>query len=214
MGKANKLIVGSADAHVYTYYDFINAFNCPVIKSMEVVSGPELVINFDDIVEVRITLVPGGGGYFKAIYNGTETSYNSGNVARGMTLRAACSDQFFYFYTVDNRGNTPVIFIYENIGSTRYYGIQNVTTLAGLPLTSITDGLTYTHGARLNYSAGITAINFAADVLFREGVKITEDSNFIACTTVAADNIITFEGTSYYSITGHMLVALDDEESA
>ncbi len=66
----------------------------------------------------------------------------------------------------------------------------------------------------MNYSAGITAINFAADVLFREGVKITEDSNFIACTTVAADNIITFEGTSYYSITGHMLVALDDEESA
>ena len=69
---------------------------------------------------------------------------------------------------------------------------------------------TYTHKNMLNYDVPLGEIDYGTDVLFN-GSVITNisDPNFLTCSTVTQDQVITFNGANYYSVGPHTVVPID-----
>lgn len=183
---------------------WFNNLNCPLISA----SGN--VINIDDVFTLTkdnyiVTLNKGSTQIFSSSWNNPAT------------VTVCCSDTLVYIQGYDPQSRR-FVFIYEKLDDIiiyAYFGGGNTTGVAFKPISSVTftdinTGLEYTHDARLNYSVELGNIDYAPDVLFLSGVKNVEDPNFVTCSTVTADKVVTFQGQNYYAVGSNTLVLMDE----
>lgn len=131
-------------------------------------------------------------------------------------VTVCCSDKLVYIQGYDPQSRR-FVFIYEKLGDIiiyAYYGEANTTGVAFKPIsdftfTEINTGLEYSHGARLNLTAGLGKICFAEDTLFQGGDRDIVDPNFISCTTVTANQVYAFSLSNFYAVGANTLVRMD-----
>lgn len=180
-----------------------------------------LTINIDDIVTLILTY--SSSLVMSYTYNGQTNTLQSIN--KGEHIVTICgNDNLFYIST----GPTTqyfahqYLFLYEQIDGHHFVGgIKNLDGTAHFtPISSIANfteietGVIYTHGALLNYSADVNTIQYINhDILLNGGVKSYNDANFIACSTITQDRVLTIRGKNYFSVSTNSLLPIDDEES-
>lgn len=183
---------------------WFNNLNCPLISA----SGNVITIDNEFTLtkdNYNVILKKGSTQLFNSTWNNPAT------------VTVCCSDKLVYIQGYDPQSRR-FVFIYEkldDIAIYAYYGASNTTGVAFKPIsdftfTEINTGLEYTHGARLNYTDELSNIDYAPEVLFMGGIKNVEDPNFISCSTVTADKVITFQGQNYYAVSAHTLVLIDE----
>ena len=68
----------------------------------------------------------------------------------------------------------------------------------------------YKHSAVLNYADSLGYLDYLNyDVLFSGSIKAEIDDNFIACSELTPNTIITFNANNYYVIGKNSLIKLD-----
>lgn len=132
-------------------------------------------------------------------------------------VTVCCSGTLAYIQCSDPQ-NRRFLFVYEKLTDKTLFGYYNSGNTTGVSFKSITDisytdndGLTFTHGAILNYGTELGNIDYTNDYVFNSGMLSQRDTNFISCTTVTADKEVTFNGTNYYAVGPHTLVPIDSE---
>ena len=137
------------------------------------------------------------------------------------TITVGYSDTLFYLQLNDSYSsgrrfgfiyeivNNSVLYAYKGTGMTSttvatFYSISDFT------FTDTGSLLNYTHGKRINGSVTVGYLMFAEDVLFNEGVRAMADSNFITCSTITADNVITFNSQNYYAVGPNTLLLMEN----
>lgn len=198
-----------------TFKAFIDSLNCPLITTSH--DSNITTINVNNIVSVNF-----GNGKVTVVYNGqTVATYSILNSYNDLHITAAFNDNFFYFQVnCDYSYGRRFVFLYETIDNKNYFGYNGAEVVSGRGWFSIHEitmietesNLNYNHAARLPYNCQTGLIDYASpDFLFSVGYKTdTEDNNFISCSTVIVNQVITFGGTNYYSIGTNTLVELDD----
>jgi hypothetical protein len=137
------------------------------------------------------------------------------------TITVGHSDTIFYLQLNDSYSSGRRFgFIYEIINNSLLYaykgtGMTSTTVAAFYPIsdftfTDIESLLNYTHGKRINGSVTVGYLMFAEDVLFNEGVRAMADSNFISCSTITADNVVTFNSQNYYAVGPNTLLLMEN----
>lgn len=185
---------------------FFNGLNCSLISS----SGG--VVSIGTEFSLRLS---GITAYF---YKG-DTSLVGSTYNWPMTVTVCCSDSLVSIQLQDPQSRR-ITLIYEKFGDITIYatagGGNNSGTafhsINSLTFTEYESELTYNHKARLNYSNELGYIDFTSEVLFDSNNYKTdiEDPNFIACSTVPSNQVITFQGKNYYSIGTNTLVLIDE----
>lgn len=199
---------------VSTIKTFLDSLNCPLITTS--FDGSTLTVNVNNICDITFS------NGTRVIYNGTTTWYSSINTYNNLYITAACNENFFYVQiNCDYQSGRRFVFLYEKIDSKDYFGANGSDNVGGRGWFSIQEismietisNMNYNHAARLTYNCETGFIDYSTpDYLFSAGYKTdTADENFISCSTVTLDQVLTIDGTNYYSIGNNILVPLDEE---
>lgn len=136
----------------------------------------------------------------------------------GATCVIAYDENFFYLQCW-NSGNERFCVLYEKFedmsisdarGSTAGSGTMAYQPIENFNLTDLDTSIVYNHKAVLNYDLELGHIDYTTDMLFNGTQKVLEDFNFITCSSVIAETILTFSGENYYSLGTHTLVKIDN----
>ncbi len=176
--------------------------------SLVTIDGTDIVI--DDVFTIKLFY---SGWPAVALYK-DGTMVASRTVAGLSTITVGYSDTLFYVYTRDQNGSsgigiflvyekTPEFQVYTYAESTGFPDIQTVT------LTDMVTGATYKHSGVLKYNTQPGYINYTSDVLLIGTTRSYIDPNFISCSNVNADSVITFGGKNYYSAGTNTLIRMD-----
>jgi len=180
----------------------------------------------DILVDNTVTVQFDYGGYkTKTIYNGSTVEYSMINNANAAEITVAASDTMLYIqYNCIYGQGRRFAFLYEKIGEGKYWGAVGPGTSSGaghawysiteIPVTDTVSGISYSHAARLSFSEQVGYISFSTDALFNGGVKKINDPNFITCSSVTANRVITFHLNNFYSVGANTLVLMDPEPEA
>ena len=195
-----------------TLKTFFDNLNCSIITTD--LSSNVLTINVNGVVNLLFDF---NTGRTRVVYNGVSRDYSVLNTWNSATVTAVCNDVVFYVqFSCNYYEGRRILFLYERINGVDYFGaVGNDDTHAWYPVTSVTltntsTGVTFSHGVILNYSVEQGYIHYAADYLFSVGYKTSAvDSNFITCSAVPANRIITFKGHNYYSVGANTLIQVD-----
>ena len=179
------------------------------------ISGTDLVIDVDD--EKTITFD----------FTNNQIAVDSVGVtyidttAGPYSITVGVSANLFYIQLNDSYSTgRRFIFVYEKIGGHKLFahngtGATSETAVAGfysiasLTFTDIDTLLNYSHGVRISGTASEGYLLYSSDALFNAGVKDMEDPNFITCSTVVANVVISFDGSNYYSVGPNTLLLMD-----
>lgn len=192
---------------------FFDGLNASLINVS--ISGADLVIDVDgektitfDFTNNQITVDSVGVTYIDT----TDGPYS---------ITVGASTNLFYIQLNDsyNTGRR-FIFVYEKIRGHKlfaYNGTGTISTtavadfysIASLTFTDIDTLLNYSHGVRISGTISAGYLLYSSDVLFNAGVKDMEDPNFITCSTVVANVVISFDGSNYYSVGANTLLLMD-----
>lgn len=195
---------------------FFDSLNCPLIEVS--IESNATVLNVDNVVEVLFNF---DAGRTQVRYNGTTNSYSIINRYNSLGLTALFNENIFYVQWNGEYGaGRRFCFLYEKIEGISYFGAVGSGTETGdfhawysivdIPLTNVNNSITYAHGVILNYSVEQGYIHYTSDYLFSSGYKTSNaDVNFLTCSSVPADHIITFESHNYYSIGANTLLRMD-----
>lgn len=191
------------------YKAFFDSLNCPLLSTE--INGNNFYLHVGDIFTFRGPYNGNAG----LIVKGTEVTQGGWGVDLPITV--VYTDKLFFMYTKNSSANTRGLsFFYEELGDKILYGYVFSTSnnsfkpLDIIPLTDDVSSLQYQHSPRLNYQAQTGYIDYAPQKLFSSGlITDIEDDNFIACSTVTANQVVSFEGKNYYSIGTNTLVELD-----
>ena len=194
---------------------FFDSLDCPLITT-ELISSASLTVHVNNIVDLKFD-----NGYSQVTYNGTTTSYSVLNNNTSCTITAVYSSNLFYVQLCCNYdAGRRIAFLYEIIGNNNYFGAVGSGTgstsvhawysINAIPLTCVEDNVPYAHGNLLNYSTSLGYIDYCADILLQSFTATNIiDSNFMSCTEVPTDQVITFNSQNYYTIGAHTLVPID-----
>ena len=165
------------------------------------------------IIDSHVSLSFGINAVYISIDGGSSSRIS--RVSENCTVVITYSNNLFSLNVVDDSSRAYAV-IYEKISDKNYYGwngnVDSWTTYHGfykleeITIYDIETSGAYTHSPRLNYSCELGVIDYADDCLFKAGYRNISEPNFIACSTITANQIVTFEGTNYYSIGNHTLV--------
>lgn len=141
-------------------------------------------------------------------------------VAGSSTITVACSDTLFYVWSNDQNGSSGVgiYLVYEKTPDFTIYACPNthITGFSSIQNYTFVDRYTgdeYAHSGVLKYSREINSIDYTEDSLFSTSVqRIIQDPNFISCSTVTQDSVVTFNGKNHYSVGPNILVSIDEDE--
>ena len=194
------------------YKAFFDSFNCPLITTS--VSGTDFTLSVGN----NLQFVRGNNG--KANYSVNGTSVGLGGAGVNNQITVASSSNFFYmvFRSDVNTGQIyTLIELCEVISNRQYYSYltandRNVHSISELTLTdSVNLNGMYKHGKVLDYAADTNLIDYTADILFdlSDNLSGVTDLNCISCSTVTANQVLTFNLHNYYSIGANTLVPMD-----
>ena len=168
-------------------------------------------------IDNHVTLSFGINAVYLSVDGGSSTRIS--RVSESCTVVITYSDKLFSLNVVDNSGRAYAV-IYEKIGDDCYYGwngnVDNWSAYHGfysieeITITNIATSESYTHSARLNYSCQLGIVDYTDDCFFKAGYRDIPEPNFIACSTLVANQIVTFEGVNYYSIGTNTLIEYNE----
>ena len=180
-------------------------------SSLITIDGTDVVIDNTFVLK----LFAGVYGYASVgIFDMEGNPLVSRTSAEPITVTVAVSDSLFYVRVKDSI-NYNVYLIYEKTDNFTIYSYTSnatarITDIRSFTFTDKNTQLTYKHGAILNYNAQSGYINYAADVLLLSGsIRSFVDTNFITCTNINADSVITFGSQNYYAVGTNTLVMMD-----
>ena len=194
---------------------FFDSLDCSLITT-ELISNDSLTVHVNNIVDLKFA-----DGYSQVTYDGTTTSYSVLDNTTSCTITAVYSANLFYVQFCCNYSTgRRIAFLYEIVGNNNYFGAVGSGTgstsvhawysINNIPLTCIEDSGSYAHGTLLNYSTSLGYIDYCSDILLQSSAATNIiDTNFVACTEVSADQVITFNSQNYYTIGAHTLVPID-----
>jgi len=185
--------------------NWFGSLDCSLVS----IDGTDIII--DDIFMIKLERI----SYWPAVAlykDGTMVA--SRTVAGLSTITVAYSDTLFYMYTRDQNGSTGVgiFLVYEKTPEFQVYtyaesgGHPNIQTAT---FTDMVTGATYNHSGVLKYDTQPGYINYTADVLLIGSTRSYIDPNFISCSNVNADSVITFGSNNYYSAGTNTLIRMD-----
>lgn len=185
---------------------FFNGLNCSLIQS----SGG--IVSIGTEFSLRLS---GAGAYF---YRGS-SSLTGSTYNWPMVFTVCCSDNLVSIQLQDPQSRR-IVLVYETFNGTDIFafagGGNNPGTaffsINSLTFTDTSSNLTYSHKARLNYSDNFGYIDYTSEYLFDNATNYKsdiEDINFVACSTVSSDQVITFGSHNYYSIGTNTLLPMD-----
>lgn len=193
--------------------------DCSLITSVDRVSISEVhvVINSECTISFRAS----GETYFQIITpNGS--SYDGFWFNRYVTLTSVYTDTLYYLQTHDNRyspNGQRMLFIYEIASGKCIYGWNYDSyfyptafrDIKSVPFTASGDpAVPYVHTALIPYSSNLNKIAYLdKDILINGTMKGLTDTNFISCSNVAVDSVLTFDGHNYYSVGENTIIRID-----
>lgn len=196
---------------------FFDSLNCPLIEVS--IESNATILNVDNVVEVLFNF---NANRTQVRYDGATSNYSMINRYNALGLTALFDENVFYVqWNCEYGSGRRFCFLYEKIEGISYFGAIGAGTesssqhawysIVDIPLTNVNTSMTYAHRARLNYTDELGYIDFTSDALFDSNNYKThiEDSNFVACSTVRADQVVTFQGQNYYSIGANTLIKIN-----
>lgn len=202
---------------------FLENLNYPLITS-STRTGDNVDIVIDNTVTINIGKFTSGSNIlltFAITYNGSSTGelgrvyvQRSGYYA---TVTICSTNSLFYLQIQDNTSGTTGLdftFLYQLVDNNFYYGYKTGTTafhaLETISLTS-GDNNTYSYAALIPYSAPVGQIYFRnGSLLLLSSMKAVETDEFISCSTVTLNSVITFNNKNYFSIGTNTLILIDN----
>ena len=144
------------------------------------------------------------------------TMIASRTVADASRITVAYSDTLFYVYTRDHNGTTGIgIFLtYEKTPEFQIYTYGEITghpNIQDYTFTDIVTGNQYKHSGVLNYITELDYIDYTEDRLFSGDQRVFVDNNFLSCSTITQDSVVTFAGKNHYSVGPNILVSIDED---
>lgn len=206
-------VQGYSASTIKTFFDNLN---CPLIEVS--LTSYTVVLNVDNVVEVLFNF---DAGRTQVRYNGATSSYSIINAYNPLGLTVLFDENVFYVqWNCEYGAGRRFCFLYEKIKGISYFGAIGAGMETGsghawysitdLTLLNISTGVTFSHGIILNYSVEQGYIHYTSDYLFGEGYKTSDvDANFITCSSVPTDRIITFKSHNYYSVGANTLIGID-----
>lgn len=193
---------------------FFERLNCPTITITE--DGDYLYILIGGIA--TLTLYFDGGDYLRSsvTYLGTTTSLAS---CRGVCLATVCFTDNLFYFQLDGYDHRRYLLLYEKIGDDKLFGFYSPSGLSN-PFISIRavelknyDTLQIcSHGIVLPYAAtDPNSIIYAdGDILVYNSVRNFTNTEFTSCSTIVHDQVLTFNGRSYYAVGANNLIMIDN----
>lgn len=201
-----------------SYKSWLDSLDCPLITTN--IDGDYLYVNVDD----AYVLYFNPWGTYRMGYQLRGESHDLAmlNPNHSQTIVVCFSDDVFYIQHNGNYGaGRRMLSIYEKLDERRYtanvgagtdsssthawYSIQDVNFLC------LEDNLLYKHDSRLKYEQKIDYIDYTVDNLLTAGGEITNtvDPNFVSCSTVIANSILTFNDQNFYAVGSNILFPTD-----
>ena len=199
--------------------NYFNSLNCDLITVDR--DGLKLTININNLAEIKFTFRSYGDTDFfvDMAYTLNGSTVTGPSVLAYTTTVIVVYTDTLFFIQVSDYSNRRFCYLYESINDEDYIGYRGANAenqgfypINSFNLLNVATSTSYVHGARLNYTKqGLNYIDYTSDALFSIGTSTMffEDPNFIACSTIAADLVITFNGATYYSLSTNTLVEID-----
>lgn len=203
---------------------FLENLNYPLITS-STRTGDNVDIVIDNRVTINIGRFNSGGGNilltFAITYNGSST----GELGRIYVRRPGyyatvtiCSTNSLFYIQINDKTNNATgqdfTFLYQLVDNNFYYGYKTGTTaFYALETVSLIggDNNTYSYAALIPYSAPAGQIYFRnGSLLLLSSMKAVETNEFISCSAVTLDSVITFNNKNYFSIGTNTLLPMDN----
>ena len=186
--------------------NFFNGLNCSLIQS----SGGTVSIGTE--FSLRLS---GQSVYF---YRGSSTL--AGAVYNFPVILIVCCSGTLVSIQLQDPQSRRVMLVYETFNDTDIFAVAGGSNNPGtsfysinsLTFTDTSSNLTYSHKARLNYADNFGYIDYTSEYLFDNSANCKsdiEDVNFIACSTVPSNQVITFGSHNYYSIGTNTLLPMN-----
>lgn len=200
---------------VSRFYNLFNDIDCSIV-SIELSSG---VITFTIDNIVKIVMNSTNYTMWGVDDSGNHVGDCMFNPARdNFTFIICYSDTFFYFQYRDTY-NQIFLSVYEIIDGNRYFNaVNNNNDTSGInwypitkiPLKQIENQNYYSHSTMLRYTTLLNYVDYSSDVLFSENTASEYiDTNTLACSNIAQNDILTFKGHNYYSLGPNTLIQLN-----
>lgn len=188
--------------------NWFGSLGCPLVT----IDGTDIVIDGMFTIKLYYSGWPRVGLY----KNGEHVA---GPTVAGLSTITVCySDTLFYVTTRDENGSVGIgiYLVYEKMPDFTIYaycpdhstGFQNIQDY------TFTDRYTesqYTHSGVLKYTTELNHIDYTEDRLFSSGQREFVDTNFLSCSTITPDSVITFAGKNHYSVGPNILVSIDED---
>jgi len=197
-----------------TYKAFFDSLNCPLLTTE--ISGSDFYLYVGAVADNIFKYVGPRSGNAMLYVKGTNV-IGSGWGQDNVPITVCYTDKFFFMYTKNVASNIRGLsFFYEELDDMKLYGYSyssSDNSFKPLDIIGLTDdvsGLQYIHSPRLNYSAPAGYIDYVPNQLFQSGIITNiNDTNFISCSTVAANQSVTIAGKNYYSIGTNILTEVE-----
>lgn len=143
--------------------------------------------------------------------------YGSGDIhtmnttGESATVTICASSTLLYIKIYTPWRDRYLVGFYQKINDTlAFSNVGNTATLSNLGVRSSETGAMYGIPTILNYSAGVSNLQYITHSnISANGVKYYTDNDIYSCTTVAADTVITFNGKNYFAVDSHLLIPMD-----
>ena len=191
---------------------FLSSVGCPLVTKID-----DTHISIDNHVTLTYTYQQD----YISINGGADTTCGRLQDPRTETTVVWNNNLFYYqtYYLWDNNTTQRSVVFYEQTGDTAWCGYQYTDwsarhtfySLTDIPIYNIDDTtLTGYHRSAVNYGITPGYIDYTPYSLIVNGNNLQSvDSNFISCSTVTPEQVVTFDHKNYFAIGTNSLILLD-----
>ena len=216
MGTISNYYFPGGEITASSYKAFFDSLECPLITTN--VENNTLYVNVDNAYVLYFSIDPYGSqmGY---ILRGESHDLETININNAQRIVVCFSDDVFYIqHNQEYYDGRRMLSIYERVDDKRlvaniapggldthaWYSIEDVTFLC------LENNLYYKHRSRLKYAQKQDYIDYTVDNLIC-GDTITDivDPNFVSCSNITANRVLTFNSTNFYAMSSNILFPLD-----
>lgn len=197
---------------------FIDSFNNSFVTTST--SGNTLYIDVNGELTINIANFDANFLSISCTKNGSTSSgytiwSNGSNKLCEITI--VSNTRVFYFHVKDGDSRRQLV-VYEKISNSLHVSgwvfagdmAQSFRDIKSVTLTNVDGSVTCNHAQILNYANDVGYIDYLPkDIVLNGTARVAEDENFVTCTSVTIDSIITFANTNYYSVGANTLIKVD-----
>lgn len=217
MGVISRYSFAAQSMTASRYKAYLDTLDCPIMTS--VIDNGDLFIHVDNAYNIVISFNNNRFGYQ---LNDVTRYLTMMNPYNAQTIVICYSDDIFYLQHTANYGAGRRFFsVYEKVDEKRYVAnigsgtgssdVHDWYSIQDLTFECLEDGLTYKHDSRLKYEQKIDYIDYTVDNLLTQGGEITNtvDPNFVSCSNVIANSMLTFNDQNFYAVGSNILFPTD-----